>query len=606
MDKPSQTKLYAGLVIYRIQRNVEYLLLNDSFTNKKHWFCPKGQIIGNEEEIKCALRETFEATGLRPSDLRIEEGFVIEFKYLSDTKPKKVKYYLAQLLDNHVRLLPNAEGVHMQWFAQATTSEKVIFKSMQEVFNHAQQFIVHRRLKNVEDIKPTGTLKRQPVQPPSSPLYKTRLCERFETEGTCPYGAKCNFAHGITELRGRDQEDHVLVPIPTVVCTNQMMDAGNQLFKTKLCEKFMKEKFCQYGPKCHFAHGENELKERPKKEEAEVAVAPISNGHVNNNGVGYSNSNSNGHGNSNSNGNMNSNRKSLNESNGRDSSWRSNVPERRRSPSSEDEVVPTNHVGRANKESSWRSNVSTMPKTPPTVSVPDVVVVEPTVALEELRRPAFVEHQNRPTIKKEKKAMVAPVTTEKSWMKIVKLSKEEQDEMESNNNVQQKTNCSSAKLAQTELIINDLKKFFATQVNTEQVAVAKGKLMEDVKEVTKIEMRNDLSKKQLLYILLVSLLEDSTMLVTILKSRDHLFKTLVKTNADQILLLKAWDTFVTQRKPIMVNKTAAALSHWYDCEMIEEEAFVQWYDSLEKESPLETKSAKFIEWLNTSDDDEED
>lgn len=55
----------------------------------------------------------------------------------------------------------------------------------------------------------------------------------------------------------------------------------------------------------------------------------------------------------------------------------------------------------------------------------------------------------------------------------------------------------------------------------------------------------------------------------------------------------------------MVNKTAAALSHWYDCEMIEEEAFVQWYDSLEKESPLETKSAKFIEWLNSSDDDEE-
>lgn len=172
-------------------------------------------------------------------------------------RPKKVKYYLAQLLDNHVRLLPNAEGVHMQWFTQAAASEKVIFKSMQEVFKHAQQSIdtkPHRRLKNVEDIKPTSTLKRQPVQPPSSPLYKTRLCERFETEGTCPYGAKCNFAHGITELRGRDQEDRVLVPIPTVVCTNQMMDAGNQLFKTKLCEKFIKEKFCQYGPKCHFGN----------------------------------------------------------------------------------------------------------------------------------------------------------------------------------------------------------------------------------------------------------------------------------------------------------------------------------------------------------------
>lgn len=70
--------------------------------------------------------------------------------------------------------------------------------------------------------------------------------------------------------------------------------------------------------------------------------------------------------------------------------------------------------------------------------------------------------------------------------------------------------------------------------------------------------------------------------------------------------MRAWENFVTQRKHIMVNKTAAALSHWYDCEMIEEEAFVQWYDALEKESALEKKSAKFIEWLNSSDDEEEE
>lgn len=52
--------------------------------------------------------------------------------------------------------------------------------------------------------------------------------------------------------------------------------------------------------------------------------------------------------------------------------------------------------------------------------------------------------------------------------------------------------------------------------------------MEDVKEVTRIEMRNDLSKNQLLYILLVSLLEDvpeTSNILSILKSRDHLFKT---------------------------------------------------------------------------------
>lgn len=184
-----------------------------------------------------------------------------------------MQYHLAQLLDNHVRLLPNAEGVHMQWYNQSTCSEKVIFKSMQDVFKHAQLFIESKQqrrkffdqsrtvgrpneikpLPTVEDIKPK--CRQIPTQPlphqQASPLYKTRLCERFETEGTCPYGPKCNFAHGINELRGKDIQENA-VPIPTTVATNQILDSGNQLFKTRLCEKFIKEKFCQYGPKCHF------------------------------------------------------------------------------------------------------------------------------------------------------------------------------------------------------------------------------------------------------------------------------------------------------------------------------------------------------------------
>lgn len=188
-----------------------------------------------------------------------------------------MQYHLAQLLDNHVRLLPNAEGVHMQWYNQSACSEKVIFKSMQDVFKHAQTFIdskqqrrkhfdqsrtMGRSMTEVkpEEIKlksrpsPSMTAPILPVQSQQqqtpSPLYKTRLCERYETEGICPYGPKCNFAHGILELRGKEQE--TTVPIPTTVPANQMMDAGNQLFKTRLCEKFIKEKFCQYGPKCHF------------------------------------------------------------------------------------------------------------------------------------------------------------------------------------------------------------------------------------------------------------------------------------------------------------------------------------------------------------------
>ena len=52
-----------------------------------------------------------------------------------------------------------------------------------------------------------------PLQPPVSqldnPLYKTRLCERFETENFCPYGPKCTFAHGAGELRERTVEKYL-------------------------------------------------------------------------------------------------------------------------------------------------------------------------------------------------------------------------------------------------------------------------------------------------------------------------------------------------------------------------------------------------------------
>ena len=39
------------------------------------------------------------------------------------------------------------------------------------------------------------------------PQYKTRLCRNHEA-GCCAYGARCNFAHGSSELRGyRRHED---------------------------------------------------------------------------------------------------------------------------------------------------------------------------------------------------------------------------------------------------------------------------------------------------------------------------------------------------------------------------------------------------------------
>lgn len=104
----------------------------------------------------------------------------------------------------------------------------------------------------------------------SNPLYKTRLCQRFETEGFCPYDSRCTFAHGIAELRAAPDADALPKNGPQ-----------NPLWKTRLCDKWMEEGFCQFGPNCAFAHGEHELRLRPpssttSSERGSIVTSPIS------------------------------------------------------------------------------------------------------------------------------------------------------------------------------------------------------------------------------------------------------------------------------------------------------------------------------------------
>ncbi|XP_035227239.1 mRNA decay activator protein ZFP36L2-A-like isoform X2 [Stegodyphus dumicola] len=78
----------------------------------------------------------------------------------------------------------------------------------------------------------------RPVQSNSS-RYKTELCRPFEENGTCKYGDKCQFAHGINELR-------TLTRHPK--------------YKTELCRTFHSTGFCPYGPRCHFIHNSEDSK----------------------------------------------------------------------------------------------------------------------------------------------------------------------------------------------------------------------------------------------------------------------------------------------------------------------------------------------------------
>lgn len=79
---------------------------------------------------------------------------------------------------------------------------------------------------------------RRAVQSNSS-RYKTELCRPFEESGTCKYGDKCQFAHGVKELRSM---------------------ARHPKYKTELCRTFHSTGLCPYGPRCHFIHNSEQSK----------------------------------------------------------------------------------------------------------------------------------------------------------------------------------------------------------------------------------------------------------------------------------------------------------------------------------------------------------
>jgi len=80
--------------------------------------------------------------------------------------------------------------------------------------------------------------KRSRAEPPTgnSALYKTELCRSFSETGFCRYGNKCQFAHGIEDLR------------PVV---------RHRKYKTEKCKNFSKNGVCPYGRRCRFVHSED-------------------------------------------------------------------------------------------------------------------------------------------------------------------------------------------------------------------------------------------------------------------------------------------------------------------------------------------------------------
>lgn len=67
--------------------------------------------------------------------------------------------------------------------------------------------------------------------------YKTEMCNKWLERGECPYGNKCQFAHGESELRSGAKH----------------LDSR---YKQSVCRNFHEKGSCPYGKRCRFIHNE--------------------------------------------------------------------------------------------------------------------------------------------------------------------------------------------------------------------------------------------------------------------------------------------------------------------------------------------------------------
>ncbi|CCF56874.1 hypothetical protein KAFR_0B05780 [Kazachstania africana CBS 2517] len=106
------------------------------------------------------------------------------------------------------------------------TTENLQRLSLSEPSEQQNTLNVHSASEKL--MKPQNTINKT--------LFKTELCESFTTKGFCKYGNKCQFAHGLTELKFKQRSNN---------------------FRTRPCINWQKLGYCPYGKRCCFKHGDN-------------------------------------------------------------------------------------------------------------------------------------------------------------------------------------------------------------------------------------------------------------------------------------------------------------------------------------------------------------
>ena len=137
-----------GAVIFR-RANVGgaqkmlYLVLH-YHTHDNYWEFPRGGVEKGESETQTALREIWEETGLKETDLKFVEGFRAAMHYFytleGKHRSKDAVYFLAESKTDAIKL--SAEHLEFKWLEYEDALKTLKFENARDVLKSAHDFLM--------------------------------------------------------------------------------------------------------------------------------------------------------------------------------------------------------------------------------------------------------------------------------------------------------------------------------------------------------------------------------------------------------------------------------------------------------------------------------
>eukprot|EP00262_Sarcandra_glabra_P022244 TRINITY_DN9811_c0_g1_i1.p1 TRINITY_DN9811_c0_g1~~TRINITY_DN9811_c0_g1_i1.p1 ORF type:complete len:241 (+),score=31.41 TRINITY_DN9811_c0_g1_i1:144-866(+) len=109
---------------------------------------------------------------------------------------------------------------------------------------------------------------------------KPKPCMKFFSTSGCPFGESCHFLHYVSGGLSSLGLSPLVSLSAATSAASQRKSAGPigdpsvtvNGYKTKLCNRFNTAEGCRFGDKCHFAHGESDI--RPSNNRKATAEGP--------------------------------------------------------------------------------------------------------------------------------------------------------------------------------------------------------------------------------------------------------------------------------------------------------------------------------------------